>query len=461
MGREKFPKHQAKHCHCSEKDGISEDTVFPKREASRCGNGNHCSRKASELALMAGILFVLFIAMPVSAALTIPGADDSDGILHIVQDTVIDLSLAEEGAWDADNSANAGNGIYDSGKWAVVFKYQSVTVDEGVTLSFSNHPSRAPVVWLVSGDATISGTLSLNGQNYQSAPTNPEPGPGGFRGGTGTYASGVSAGAGLGPGGGGFQYDLGYAGSYGTVGGSGPARYGNQSLIPLIGGSGGGADPQGNIGGGAGGGVILIACQNTLTVNGLIRANGGAGYDGYPQDTAGGSGGGIRLVSDTLSGTGTITALGGGGYKAGGLGRIRIERVVNDNTLQVTPDASLLALTEESTPIIWPPDGAPTVRIVSIGGESAPDDPLASFGTTGADVVLPEVSTTQVLIETENVEEASQVQVRVTPRFNSTYTLVDATVDTIVSSDPLIIHWVADLPVNVGYSAVQVKVVRP
>ena len=212
----------------------------------------------------------------------------------------------------------------------VVFKYTSVTVDEGTTLSFSNHPSRAPVVWLVSGDVTISGTVSLDGQNYQAAPANSEPGPGGFRGGSGTYATGVIAGAGFGPGGGGRVGTAGYPGSYGTQGNGGPLPYGNQSLIPLIGRSGGGSDPETTFAGGAGGGAILVACQNTIGISGMLRSNGGVGRYYSAENASGGSGGGIRLVTETLAGAGTVNALGGGGWRTGGMGRIRIERVNNE-----------------------------------------------------------------------------------------------------------------------------------
>ena len=95
------------------------------------------------------------------AALNIP-SDGSDGALVITANTVIDLSQAVTGNWDANNSANAGKGIYDSSKWAVVFKYSSVTIQGGATVTFKNHASRAPVVWLVQGDVTINGTVSLD-----------------------------------------------------------------------------------------------------------------------------------------------------------------------------------------------------------------------------------------------------------------------------------------------------------
>jgi len=101
------------------------------------------------------------------------------------------------------------------------------------------------------------------------------------------------------------------------------------------------------------------------------------------------------------------------------------------------------------------------VKIVSIGGGTVPADPRASFGTAGPDVALPETNSTQVIVETTNVEQASQVKVRVTPRDTTNPSIIDATVDTVVSTSPLVIRWTADLPVKIGYSAVQVRVIRP
>jgi hypothetical protein len=404
------------------------------------------------------------------AAITVPSADNSDGTLHVVSNAtaIVDLSQAVLGSWDADNTANAGSGIYDSNKWAVVFKYSSVTIDAGATLSFKNHASRAPVVWLVDGNVTINGTLQLNGGAGGSPPTLAEPGPGGFRGGMGYYAVNVGASAGFGPGGGKTTITtLGYGGSHASAAPSSPDAYGNPSLVPLLGGSGGGGGAKPG-GGGAGGGAILIACSGTLTVNGQIFSNGGNGYNrtAYPggNDGGGGSGGGIRLVAHTLSGTGLIEAQGGNGgiSKPGALGRIRLERVVNNNTWStVAPDPSVVGLTDGDTALLWPPDTAPTVEVISIGSENVPADPRASFGTVGADVALAQTNTTQVVIETHYVEQASAVTVRVTPRSNANYTEIAASVDTVVSTDPLVIRWIADIPVDVGYSAIQVHVVRP
>jgi hypothetical protein len=118
-----------------------------------------------KLSLLSASLLSLAPALllPTQAAIVVPGANGSDGALNITQDTVIDLSKATTGTWDDNNSANAGNGVYDPEKWAVVFKYTSVNVLAGKKLTFKNHATRAPVVWLVSGNVTIGGTVDLSG----------------------------------------------------------------------------------------------------------------------------------------------------------------------------------------------------------------------------------------------------------------------------------------------------------
>ena len=418
------------------------------------------------LCMMALVAMSIAAFVPSSSAqLNIP-SDGSDGALIVASNTVIDLSKAVTGAWDASNTNNAGKGIYDSNKWAVVFKYSSVTISNGATVTFANHGSRAPVVWLVSGDVTINATLSLDGRNGSqngSGSVLAEPGPGGFRGGPGNYATGVADASGLGPGGGQRRgaNNYGSAGSYGSVGGYGPTIYGNPSLIPLIGGSGGAGYSGDGRGGGAGAGAILIASAGTISISGTVRANGGGDYGG----SGGGSGGGLRLVGNLLTGNGIVQCLGGlaasGASHNGGLGRIRIERVSNSSTIQVIPDPSVVPLQAGATPLIWLPSDGPTARIVSIGGTNAPADPRASFGTFGPDVALPQVSTTPVIIETTNAESASVVTVRVSPRANGNYTETTATLTQTNSTNPLVLRWTANVPVANGYSAVQVKVVRP
>lgn len=110
--------------------------------------------------------------------------------------------------------------------------------------------------------------------------------------------------------------------------------------------------------------------------------------------------------------------------------------------------------------MIWLPETGPTARIVSVGGAAAPADPRPGFGAAGADVVLPQITTTPVIVETTNVKQGSAVKIRTTPRANGNYTETTATVDQVVSETPLVIRWKATVPVNNGYSAMQVRVVR-
>ena len=131
------------------------------------------------------IAAVFALAARAQALLPIP-SDGSDGAFNPTSNIEIDLTQAVTGTWSNNNSANAGKGIYDANKWAIVFKYSSVNIPLGVTVTFKNHDTHAPVVWLVSGNVTIAGTVNLNAgpriSDVIGALTPAEPGPGGFRG---------------------------------------------------------------------------------------------------------------------------------------------------------------------------------------------------------------------------------------------------------------------------------------
>ena len=90
------------------------------------------------------------------------------------------------------------------------------------------------------------------------------------------------------------------------------------------------------------------------------------------------------------------------------------------------------------------------MKVVSFGAVNAPADPKAGFGTIGADVALPNTANTTVIVETTNVEAASVVKVRGTPRSNANYSEVNATLQSTVSTTPLVIRWTASLPVATG-----------
>ncbi len=376
------------------------------------------------------------------AQLNIP-SDGSDGELIITTNTVIDLNRAATGVWSVP-VANPGKGIYDPEKWAVVFKYSSVFIASNATVTFKNHASRAPVVWLVSGDVTINGEVSLKGQDWGGGGlvSLPEPGPGGFRGGGG-IANNVGNGGGFGPGGV-FNSD----GVYGT----GSMAYGNPQLIPLIGGSGGsgGNDSRycGPGNGAAGGGAILIASARTITVGpaGIIHAPGGNGYSGGCGFLgAYGSGGAVRLVADTVEGSGRIEALGRNS------GRVRIEANTASGSLSINP----VTIAVPPAPLtIWAPVDAPTVKVVSVDEIAAPADPRANISVSGSDLILV-ARTNTILLQTQNFPTNGVVNVHLTPR-NSQSSILQAS---LVSGSASLAIWQLKTVLPLSHTVVQARAI--
>jgi hypothetical protein len=390
------------------------------------------SRRTTVKNILNGLVLAALVATPAHAAITVPGANGSDGPLNITTTTAIDLSQAPTGVWDS-NSPTPGKGIYDPEKWAVVFHYSSVNIAAGATVTFTSNASRAPVVWLVNGDVTILGAVSVSGNSFT-------PGPGGFRG-------AGNGGAGHGPGGGvttGFPNGA----SYATPAPSATGPYGNSAIVPLIGGSGSGAYDN-DFQGGPGGGAILIAATGTITVQGAVTANGGQLFG-----SVGGSGGAIRLVADGIVGGGTMSA--NPGNVVASAGRIRIEiRTTVDPGLSVNP---LPSTGRPATPaLLWPTAAAASVRIVSVGSEPWPSDPKGQFNAA-ADV-LPDILSTSlpVIIETKNVPTSAVVNLRVVPPTGNA-TLLPATFQSGNADTAL---WKVMITPRSGNTALQVRVEVP
>lgn len=403
------------------------------------------------------------------AEIAVPGADGSDGEFSPGANVTIDLGQAKTAPWNSPSSG--GLGVYDPNKWAVVFKYTSVNIPSGVSVAYNNNSSRAPVVWLVSGDVMINGALILNGANGAANPFFAEPGPGGFRGGNATVNFSQVGTAGFGPGGGLLvfrpwddPYNRAMNGSYGTKGTSASGNqggiYGNAQIVPLIGGSGGaGTHDDGNRGGeggGGGGGAILIVARGTISVNGGIYADGGTGA-GW---AAGGSGGAIRLVSDRLLGGGRLEASGGGTccnqYLNGGLGRIRLEANVYDGSHSLMPRT---IVTKPNNPIlIWPPSSAPTIRILSVGGTPLGTDPTGRFSVAGADITIPSAGPAEIVAESRNLPPNSTVVLRMTRAQNQAIIVSMTPVDGATAD---LAQWKATVEVPTDFAALQVRAVSP
>lgn len=384
---------------------------------------------------------LLLTPLATHAGLNVP-SDGSDGELVISQSTVTDLRLATTGHWDGNNLTNPGNGVYDPEKWAVVFKFKSVRIDAGATNTFINHASRAPVVWIVQGDVTINGVVNLDGRTFTgSIPEKYSPneaGPGGFRGG----ADGpLGSGAGYGP--------IAATADYG--GGLYSRYYGNPAIIPLIGGAGAGGGY--GAAGSSGGGAILIVAGGVVRVDGAILGRGGYGVDfgGSPGGRGAGAGGAVKVIADQVVGNGVIDV---SGRPYGGDGRTRIEANLLEPSLNIFPNVSSVA--PGLTPVIWPSDLAPTVRILSVDGHVSPADPTGAVAGS-ADIPIQNNGPVDVLLETKNLPTNGVVSLRLIPKYGQAYSLNAVN----ISGDINLATWKVSTTPPSGFFTLQARATAP
>lgn len=329
--------------------------------------------------------------------------------------------------------------VPDSG----VFNFTTVNIPASVTITFSRGTNNKPLTILASGDVVIAGTINLDGKVGNANGTGGSGGPGGFDGGTGGYGfdQSFSGTPGDGPGGGGGgigsgtnpQPGGGGGGGYGTAGvsggggavsGLGGPNYGAVTILPLVGGSGGGGggainNARGGAGGG-GGGAILIASSGTISINGTISARGGGGASGSAAGS-GGAGGAIRLISNTIAGTGILSVGGAGaggannGFGGGlaGQGYVRLEAYDTNSFTGLTSPGNIASL---SFPHPTTPPNSPSVRIASVGGVNAPASPAGSLQAV-PDVIVPASQPNPVIVALEgaNIPVGTIVQVALTP----------------------------------------------
>ena len=373
--------------------------------------------------------------------------------------TALPVWAFNSGSTGADGALNPAVSVEIALPPNGVLNYTSVNIPNGVTVTFKRNATNTPVVMLVQGNVTIAGVIDVIGKNA------PDSGPvgdgvreddglpgiggnGGFDGGAAGMATGAGiGGTGLGPGGGkggrtppvsNRHNGCGGPGSYGTEPAyrddapAGPI-YGNEFIVPLIGGSGGGGgspqDLRGS-GGGGGGGAILIAAGATISValTGTLLANGGSAGNtqndiGLYVGAAGGpaSGGAIRLIATSLSVAGTLSAAGGGRRSClsigGGLGRIRLEAETFGQLRTSNPPYTFGA------PGSVFADGQPALRFVSIGGIAVPASPVGRN-----DISLPTnlPNPVAVSLATAGVPVGAVTSVTSTPDFGAAPTAVDS-----------------------------------
>ncbi len=200
--------------------------------------------------------------------------------------------------------------------------FDDVTVHSGATMTHDTNTSTPENTLGItcSGDFTLEtgAVIDVTGKGYTY-----DQGPG-----KGTQTTSSSYG------GGGAAYGGNGARGYNNV--SGGTAYGSIS-DPTDLGSGGGSTYNNSYGNGSpGGGAVYLNIAGTLTLNGTIRANGADVTSGSSTRCGGGgSGGSVKLVADTISGTETgamIEAKGGNRYSnyyGGGGGGGRVALIAN------------------------------------------------------------------------------------------------------------------------------------
>lgn len=382
----------------------------------------------------ASALVCLALAAPMlQAGVVNSGSDESDGMLVFTQTGTIEF----------DPATSAGRVLDPDGDGEYHFTSVHIGPDTVVEMR-ADKMGNKPVIWRVSGNVTIEGTLDLDGELGHSStdihlPS--VPGPGGFQGGAGSTST-KTAEIGSGPGGGridGDSYNSGAGGSHANTGQYNETDkiYGNAYLIPLVGGSGGAG---GNLtsygaGGGAGGGAIMIVSDTRITVEGTVSAvGGGGGASTYYKDNCSyntcnytygrggsGTGGTIRLIAPTIVGSGVLNVSGGAGARratdssgsgdyrgpSGSSGRVRVEAFDNQFTGTVTNTGSATF----STPgLVFSPSAAPKLEVVSVAGQALPDSPKALFDP--ADLELSEDGEVDIILKGYNIPLGATVKLR-------------------------------------------------
>ena len=261
-----------------------------------------------------------------------------------------------------------------------ILNYTTVNIPAGKTLTFQNNLANTPVIMLVQGAVKVSGNIDLsavNTRDVQNNIGNRTPGPGGFYG-------GISGQPGFGPGG----------GAASTQG----RWVGPLSLVPNTGGSGAGSWMVSSsfLPGGSGGGAITIASTVSFTLDGSIFSNGGFTPGSYAYWFETGAKGAIRLVSNSINVSGSLTAA-----------VVRLEAPLSALTYTGSGTAPVRSTVNPAIVPINPP----ALNITSVGGYAVPSYSGSSFSTI--DVLLPTQlqDPIPVVVHATNVPVGSSVSI--------------------------------------------------
>jgi hypothetical protein len=165
----------------------------------------------------------------------------------------------------------------------------------------------------------------------------------------------------------------------------------------------------------------MIASSTQIAVNGSINANGGAPGQPNSYCGGGGSGGAIRLISNLMAGSGSLTVAGGNvnacGVSGAGPGIIREESSTTFFPGVVTGTLFV------STPIqlVLPTAGSPTASVISINGTPVTPNPL-----TFTDITINTTAPVPVIIETQNIPANATISLTILDENNVPDTVIQA-----------------------------------
>lgn len=208
-----------------------------------------------------------------------------------------------------------------------------------------SQPTNGGSVFWHTGRLTLSATNTFFTADYS-----------GFAGGSSTIRR-----KGFGSGGGAEKCGGSYGGRGGTNVGSAAWQTYGDSNAPAFPGSGGGWGSSYDAPGASGGGLIWVAAEGRMTINGTLSAN-GASIPNWYYYPGGGSGGGIFLTCKQFEGgaNGLMQANGGSDdtshiAAAGGGGRIAVvsQTVVTSVTFTVQANAGIGEYAAEAGTVVW------------------------------------------------------------------------------------------------------------
>jgi len=156
----------------------------------------------------------------------------------------------------------------------------------------------------------------------------------------------------------------------------------------------------------------LIAAPSIIQITGSIAA---LGAPPAAWTSTGGAGGAIKLITNAVTGAGTVNAATSG--------RVRIEANTLAGTIVSTPSTIAVPPGIGATPTLFQSLSSPTVKIVSVDGLPSPADPTAPL-VSAADIAIQKNTPVTVVLRTENfVTAGAVVALRIINKYGSATTL--------------------------------------